>query len=356
MAENCRHGMNPAWCSLCNAPAPKQRAPKHRTSSTIHGVRAVTKDEPINRGYVLIRTHRGREDTTFRNLDDKTTMVHIDGLPLLWAIEKILDLAPNLEAIRVIPPFRRKLSPIHLNLLQNRGISLITGHHRPDLVWDEGEIRSAFYSKHQRFLKELQGEQKKLWEELLIFDFEESRITSRYFCLNGEEYIPGGQLVEMFGYDREGGDSSISRAVNAILHYLDPSFEVGKDTALRTLAILGRVRRLRERVQESQNLDEMRKHLLRKLGLERLPDRLYPYRYLAFEAVMSSPVVEVEKLHRLKPRAYKVLALHFGMMDGRCYTFQEISDQFGFGVTRARIQQLEEVALKFLGISSDESD
>ena len=38
-----------------------------------------------------------REEYSFGDLDSSTAMVHIDGRPFLWVIEKILNLAPNLK-------------------------------------------------------------------------------------------------------------------------------------------------------------------------------------------------------------------------------------------------------------------
>ena len=84
--------------------------------------------------YVIIHTCRNnaREDSSFEALDARTYFVHIDGHPFVWAIEKILERAPKLQVIEVIPPTLCRMGKKHLALCAERGVKVQAGHYRPE--------------------------------------------------------------------------------------------------------------------------------------------------------------------------------------------------------------------------------
>ncbi len=61
-----------------------------------------------------------------------------------------------------------------------------------------------------------------------------------------------------------------------------------------------------------------------------------------------------EVLATLTPRESKILAMRFGLDDGRTKTLEEIGDRLG--VTRERIRQIQELALKKLRVKITEHE
>ena len=53
-----------------------------------------------------------------------------------------------------------------------------------------------------------------------------------------------------------------------------------------------------------------------------------------------------EIFQSLTPREVRILQLRFGLVDGYCYTLEEVGTKFG--VTRERIRQIEAQALSLL--------
>jgi RNA polymerase primary sigma factor len=67
-----------------------------------------------------------------------------------------------------------------------------------------------------------------------------------------------------------------------------------------------------------------------------MPGRLLPGRQLLREVID-------EIFESLTPREVRILQLRFGLVDGYCYTLEEVGKKFG--VTRERIRQIEAQAL-----------
>ena len=350
---SCKHGMVEAFCSLCT-PTPKStpRKPSHRSIATNYGSRAVLPNDAPVLGYALIRIREGKQGYSFTNLNENTKIVHIDGHLFVWALEKILSLAPNLKTIRVIPSAYNKLGSLHHELCRGRGVEFITGHHSPEMAWDEGEVRSPHYEQQTQFMRNLSGEQKQLFDELLLFGFQAAEIVSRYFCLKGEPYKPQRLLALEYGY-AERLNSYISQSLGAVFFYLDPSFVVGAGAVIQAGAIRQRVERLRLGVKGTRSLVEIRSSLQAKLGVSKLPDNLWPARFALFEQVhLAREDGRVSKLKKKRPREYRVLSLRLGLEDNRCQTLEVIGTQMG--LTRERVRQIENDALVYLGIVVEE--
>lgn len=355
MPGKCKHGIRSDWCAYCSglmlAKATPRRAEHRAVVGTVHAAGVMSKEQVSAFGHVLISTHGTRYKThAFDHLDDSVLLVHIDGHPFVWTIELILDRAPNVRKIQVIPTMRRKITETHLKLCRDHGVEIVAGHFRPEMAWKGERITSPSYAGQRNFLKSLTGEQKALFEELLALGFEEVRMAARYYCLDGGDYIPQHVVAAEYGYGDK-NNSLVSRKINGILLYLDPGFQTGKDSRDWTERLKARVTRTRA-VVEKENYREI---FCRELGVDHLPEGLYPSQFEEYRTVvMAHQVGKVEALRSHDSRYVEILKMRFGLDGGRVRTLQEIGDLFG--ITRERIRQLEEMALELLGIASQDKE
>lgn len=311
---------------------------------TAFGQNAVDAHLVSSLGYAVVKTKRGH--ASFNKLGAETAFVHIDGHPFLWAIEEMLRLAPKLRTIQVIPSKLRHLhSDTHLKLCRERGVEIQSGHHAPELVWDEHRNVNPFWRKQRAFLLALKGEQRALFDELNTFGFEHAQFVSRYFCLNGEEYLPHHRLAEQFGLSRL--PQVISRIVYAVLHYLDPSLDVIDTARTCAMSLQRRVERLRSYVASA---DQQRK-ILESIGVTRLPEGLPLSRLAVYKALLDAQ--RAGKLAKLDERRRSIIELRFGLRDDkpRYQTLIAVAEQYG--LSRERIRQIEARTLLLLGIDED---
>lgn len=347
--ERCKHGLVIGSCATCRPQSPK-RLPRPSEEATVHAAGALNGERMMNEGFAVVRPSKGRDKCGAQYLDDKTTFVHIDGQPNLWAIEQILARAPNLKTIQVIPSMLRKLTPAsHLRLCKERGVEVVGGH--VGNPWGETRIVSPHFEKQRRFLAELAGEQKTLFEELLALGFEEVQIASSYFCLNGEEYKPQRVLAEEYGYNPS-YTHYFSAKINAVLCYLDPNFSAADNAERIAKTMRERVVRLRPYLES----EEQRRKLAEKLGIPKLATKFPLARLDVFEAILKAGKDgRLEKLRLEAQNDYQVIKLRFGLDDstfGTYRTLDEVGKLMG-DLSRERIRQLEERALAKLDISED---
>jgi RNA polymerase primary sigma factor len=64
----------------------------------------------------------------------------------------------------------------------------------------------------------------------------------------------------------------------------------------------------------------------------------------AFDNLLKEKIEQV--LSTLTPREQRILRLRFGLVNGKCYTLEEVGQKFG--LTRERIRQIEARALRRL--------
>ena len=341
-------------CSACTPPKAKRPNPRHRDSQTLHGTLAVDTEGAQHHKYIVVQTQKSREHSSFTNINETTTRVHIAGHPFLWALEKILDQGLNLQFIRILPSKQGQVGPLHKKLCQNREVQLITGYHRPESTWNTNGARSLVYQTQRTFLLNLQGKQKALFEELLTFEFKIASITSRYFCLQGEEYLSQRNLCVEYGY-KETTHHSISQRINALFYYLDPEFDPGNGAKEMAEAVKARLPRLRARFHS----DVMQKKLVKQFRLKHnaaLASNIPPIRLETFgELLKARADGRFDALQAKNPKNGEVLTLRFGLDTtstgvGVYRTLKEIGEIMG--VTRERIRQRERDALEFLGITS----
>ncbi|WKZ28625.1 MAG: sigma factor-like helix-turn-helix DNA-binding protein [Patescibacteria group bacterium] len=325
--------------------------PARSEVKTEFGNSAVNAKQLLQAGIHVVRPKFGKEDQSFRTLDDKVTFVHVDGAPMLWAVELVLERAPNLQTFQVLPSMHRRLHPDSaLKLLAERGVAVQTGHVRPELAWEPGRIISKTYEPQRQFLLRLEGEQRTLFEELVAMRWDSALMTARYFCLDGEEYIPQRELCPMFGLAPI-LEHAISAYINGILYYLDGGFPANKRSRQMAAMLKRRVEKLRPLLKSA----EQRQALAKELGLAALPANLP----LARLDVLKE-LVAARRDGRLRALASssqanfgRAIELRFGL-DGSVpstyRTLEEVGEEMG-GITRERARQLEERALEILGIS-----
>lgn len=350
---NCIHGIEESWCSFCKSrkeQALEKREPKPRGTTTIYGQGVVQNSEIMSSGYALVSIKGKKSRCNFSQINRSTTFVHIDGWPFLWAIKHILELAPNLKKIRVIPRAEKKIHESHRQVCAERGIRIVTGHHRPQSIWRENHIISRHYKSQRRFFLNLKGEQQALFEELLRLGFEQAQIASRYFCLHEEEFIHQSSIAEEFGYGKE--ERHISIRINAVICYLDSSFEGGDRPKQMALAIQRKVLRIRNLISEEAGLLK----IAAKLGFERLSESLPLSRIPMLETLIEAKNDgRLAKLQLENPRAYLVISKRYGLEDNVFRILKDITEFLGV-TTVERVRQIEAEALGLLGIIDEDND
>lgn len=342
----CKHKMEEEWCAICQRGTEEQtkRAPARRLAASVHGAEALP--VPTLERYVLVKTvGLHKDEDSVEGIGPKTEFVHIDGPLFVWVLKEIFKKAPNLKTIQVTPRQAYNLKDTHKKLCAGHGVVIRHGFHRPDLAWKEDENRSPHYQTQQRFLRTLADEQRALFEEAVKLGFKAAMITSRYFCLNGEKYIPLHKLAEEFGLDEQAGAPSVY--VNAVIAYLDPSFKTSKAARQAAEALTTHVQKARAIVMSEQ----AQRAFCERLGIQQLPERLLASRLELFEKVLAAK--RAGQIDALDSRLHGVLTDHFGLNAAqRCKTLQEIGTTLD--VTRERVRQLMEQALSTLQIVSEE--
>lgn len=361
MAELCKHLIDPPLCALCNPRKRPQtpRQPRERRVKTIHGAGTQQTEEALGLGYVVVRTVGGMRGKRFPQLNAEARYVHIDGAPLLWAINLILERAPQVEVIRVAPGKERKLKSSHRRLCEERGVILISGYMNPGFTPQEGVIRSPHYRPQREFLLHLSGEQKRLFEELRTLDFHSAHITARYFCLGDEEYLPQHEVAVLFDFGDE--ERIVSLHVNAVLRYLDKSFKTGKASQRIAKALQAKVVRLRRLLEEAQKQEptvgqperrSMHRLVAERLGLEQLPEKLPWSRLEDFVAVVTASRTDrYSQFRDSHPDEYRVLVLRYGLEDNTYRTLHEVARVMGG--TYHGVWLMEQGAFRLLGIQTD---
>jgi len=314
-------------------------------------------------GYAVVRTVKGRERSGIRDLGPETTFVHIDGMPMLWAIQGILENAPNLKTIQVVPSAYGHLNPEnHLRLCEGRGVSVVKGYHRPELAWAEGQKRRGpQYEKQRAMFLNLGEDARVLFEELVRLGFEEALIVSRYFCLGGEPPIVQRMLAQEYGFaDRDTYGTRISVRLYAVMNYLDPRFEVNIESEGRSKAMRARVERTRAHIRDGADMEETQQVIAQLIGIDRLPQDMPLARYEILQALIeASRAQTLNGLAREHPRAHQAVVWRFGLelWDERSEitTYRTLANvgQIMGEITRERVRQLVEIALEQLGIASD---
>lgn len=346
----CKHGVNPSWCALC---APKKKdptklkRPQRSTGFTVHGLGSHETSRKYQEGYVVVSPRGLRSRKDLNGCDHRIGFVHIDGFPNLWLVRWLLEHLPKLHTIQVTPKNERNLGREHRRLCEERNVRLVTGHHNPNMAWEEGRNASPHYRGQREFLVKLESEQKALFDELVQMGFHAAILTARYFCLRDEEFKPQREVAQEVDFPTL-LQGPISAYINSVFCYLDPTFKAAKRAVAIAGAMRQRVVRLRAILAEAASREEMAK----RLGLNHLPEGMPLSRLDVLEAVVkASKDRDFGYFAYRCPREHEVVALRYGLSDGKYRTLEEIGQRLG--VTRERIRQLEEKAFAELGIEDE---
>jgi hypothetical protein len=356
--EMCKHGIPAAFCATCMAAKNEEgiRRPRGRKTATVHGASAVKPEQMSELGFVAIRALRKHHSHS--HLNSETRAVHINGLPFLWLIKLIIEKCPKVKQIRVIPSMVTRLGDSHRKYCEEHNVEIVTGHACPNLAWKKDELRpTKSYYAQQTFLQTLQGEQKRLFDELTAFCFDAALMTAEFYNINsttetGKPHSTLDDLSDKYGLCH---CSHASMYIQAVLFYLDPEFETGERSKQIANALKRRVEKLRAYI---QGLDSQQK-LATKLGIPQLPIGLPLARIeILGELLKAQDDGRMDKLEKYNPRLRQAVELRFGLddMDAPTYrTLLEVGVLMGVS-TRERPRQLEARALNLLGIEDEDSE
>jgi len=349
--NRCKHGMDARFCAVCIPASPVPLASAgHRKRlvppTPVEAREALARTIQHPWSYALVRTNgssQHRLHSSFAALRPEVEKVHIDGHPFHWAIEVILKRCPNLKTLQVIPSMLERLSNASetRRMLAERGIAFVGGHHRPELVWDRSSgPRDPRYDR----LRKIVLARRDVLDELCELGFEMAIFTRRYYCLDGEEYRNYRQIATDLGLSPH--EAALSAYVNAVLHYLDPNYEVIDRSKQHVRAWRVRVERLRAL---RANTTQMRE-LLDRLELSAWPEGLPLARIDAYERVLMRWRA-VGGFDTLDDRERFVLIARFGLDGQPIRKLFEIGQIIpGTSVSRERVRQIEEQALLKLGM------
>lgn len=354
MTVRCVHNMVKEACAFCSPPR-KPRVPAKSMDRIVSIGDSAGSVVDVER-YGLAVVHTVKKSRTavlvdISRMGDGVEVVHFDGQPFVWAIEALIEKAKGLKTIQLIPAAYYRFRGRGRELCDAARVQVVAGRVREELAWEDGRVGNPLYDEQRHFMERLSGEQKLLFDELIALGFAAAEVTSRYFCLRGEEYVPQRLIAEEFGYAK-GHVSVISAMVLSVFRYLDETVEVGEISKRRARSMQVRADKLRPLLASA----EERRRVAREIGVPRLPASLPLARIGVYRAVLGAFFADgLARLSSKHQRAYEAIVLRFVLqsLDDPTYrTLSEVGDLMG-GITRERVRQLEEIALKILGIEDE---
>lgn len=279
-------------------------------------------------------------DAMTKALLEYAESVHIHGMPYAWFIKWLVTIAPNCRRIRVVPAYAHALEPDceASKMLAERGISIEIGcGTNRKKVWRKDFVTASYRDKRY-FMLYLDAWRKELLLELQIYAPEYLEITSRYLCLGGEKHV----TIEELAREHNVSKGYIQDAVATVLYHLDSPFDT-------PLIAVQHARVLRERIakgEEEKRQATVRKEKLRTLSLSEsdLPEGMsfdlvdqYAFVFKAWQHDHLSESV-------VTPKERLVLVRRYGLQDKKFRTLEDVGQELG--VTRERVRQIENVALK----------
>jgi len=279
--------------------------------------------------FCIVRTV-GRENRfhhpSFHKIHRRTTCVHINGYPFLWAIKEILNRAPLLKVIEVLPKMMRMVRPSYHALCWQKGVLIVPRYHKICHRWKLGENRSSQYKENRLFFLFLEGEQKTLFDELLDLGIKSALIARDYYCLSGGEFTSQYEVAIKYGY-RQG--RYVSVLLNSLRYYLDPDFITSRQAVVTAESLKKEVVRLRRKRNQALAVEREYSRKLQEAGLESLPKGL-PRRkidqYLLVQYAQKQGVLDMFVTRFQK--AGGIMRFHFGIETGKYQTLQSTAERF----------------------------
>ncbi|MBI4281210.1 hypothetical protein HY625_00125 [Candidatus Uhrbacteria bacterium] len=292
--------------------------------------------------YANVYSRRGPHHESILALTPATQIVHVNGRATLLVVRAILEHAPHVQCIEIIPRVMPSVSAQARAFCRQHSITITPGHFNPNLVWNE--TRSRWFHQKQKFFRDLQGETKKRWEELLFLEISAALLTERYFCLHGEEFLPQDVLAAQYGF------SQGSYCVNGVIFYLNPRAPAGA-----TAKVIARsIGRLVEKLRPHSQFLQARRRIEKEFGAAVIPENIALAGIPDFEiALRARKDGRLGLLETHDPKAYCALALRFGLDETpHCYrTYQEVV-RVMVGRSPQHAHQLVRRALKKLRVPS----
>ena len=366
--ERCKHGMLPQFCGMCQPPPERRPRPKARAGSTVYGASTISPEDLESSRVAIIRTKsfaQAQVERALRPVTPSTTFVHFDGPPFKWAVAAVLQRATALQTIQVVPSCAHYLRKGHRQLAADSDVEIVVGYIQP---WSGGPRENwggGRYSTQQTFMDNLDGEQRRLFEELLALGFEAAQMATLYFRWNlpaSSGHLSQVAIGREFGYPEEYCARVVNMKILGVLRYLDPTYPVMKSAMGKARGFQRSVRRARAAVKDGA----ARKVLLEDASVDRFPEGLPPAAIGLFLRVTRGLRAAGEALLQkdTDPRLLKLLAQRFGLarvglphviqVTGPYRTLAEVGDKWK--LSRERIRQLQVKALALLAVDEEDED
>lgn len=318
--------------------------------------------------YAVICTDwpRAKLEKRIASLPRRTLKVHVDGLPYRWIVLMLVTTLPKLEVLRITKTAQRLLGDSHKTLLEENSVILEIGYHRPERAWKDTDVRRKVYPKRSQWFQNLSSDQRKLFQELLALeDVNDADIASRYYCLNGEPYMPAHEVGKIFGYSPSCACSVVSFKVASVHKFLDEAVEAPADVCAHVKILKQKIEAVRlarektriakEKAVETARLARQRKNdqrrLLKAFGVESLPEGI-PHSEIATYCLLHQLFWQGEVhacLARFKfKRGIKMLSRRYGLKDGTFRTYESLAQESGR--TKESVRRTEARAFRCLGL------
>lgn len=287
----------------------------------------------------LVRTRRNHE--SFSKLTSDTKAVHLRGYPFRWALDEIIDRAPNVQIVEMGPSAYRVLPPGYLLRMKDRGIAVRVGCYHCYAPHQEPRAsRAPHYGRFRFFLLNLNPEQKERFEKLRSREVKAILITARYFCLKRERFIPMRRIAVLYGMNPR-YIHGVSRLVRGVLHFLDSRIPVGNGAQ----EVSKNLQEKYDRIKKKEIALAEEKQQLHKLGLSYIPKGMPKCRLSLYAAILLPR--NQSRLKRLRKKQREIVSLRLGL-SGKVYSLNEIGRMYGH--SRQAIHQQEQRALEKLGL------
>lgn len=352
MNKFCKHGKHIKFCGECANLWFAEQSPHVEMNSMDPGRDAMVGVAKDQLGIVSVTVQERHPSLDL--LDDTVRIVHVRGHLFVWGLEEILKRAKKVREIEVQPGEVKKLTETHRAICAKAGVRLVEGYSNPELAWKPGEVRrSTKFKKTRKFFQLLEGDQKRLFDELISYGMESALIARDYYDeesdgKEGQEPVTLHTLCKKYGYN-ENMLTYVSERISCVSVYLDPKFKASENARRLARVMKDDVERLRERFATAK----ARQDQATALGLRILPVDMPLQLFDELEhVVLAHKRGWLKKLQNVKPRSHKALMLRYDVRDSQnpCFrTLEQVAEVMDDGFkTRERSRQLIDEAFDFL--------